>query len=99
MINTHLLELLLSRTYFHSLVFEPLKFDYIYIIEPVSVKTGLNDIEMKIQITALRASINFSECFLKIERITISVNDVINVMQLCFDVSYITFVSKYFGAC
>ena len=26
---------------------------YIYTYEPVSVKTGLNDIEMKIQITAL----------------------------------------------
>ena len=34
--------------------------------EPVSVKTGLNDIEMKNQITALRESINLSECFLKI---------------------------------
>ena len=34
--------------------------------EPISVKTGLNDIEKKIQITALRESITFSECFLKI---------------------------------
>ena len=41
-------------------------FYFIYIYEPVSVKTGLNDIEMKIHITALRESINFSECFLKI---------------------------------
>ena len=32
---------------------------YIYIYEPVSLKTGLNDIEMKIQITALRESNNF----------------------------------------
>ena len=39
---------------------------HIYIYEPVSVKTGLNDIKMKIQKTALRESINFSECFLKI---------------------------------
>ena len=39
---------------------------YIYIYEPVSVKTGLNDMEMKIQKTALRESINLSECFLKI---------------------------------
>ena len=30
------------------------------------MKTGLNDTEMKIQITALQESINFSECFLKI---------------------------------
>ena len=30
------------------------------------MKTGLNGIEMKIQITAVRKSINFSECFLKI---------------------------------
>ena len=41
--------------------------------EPVSVKTGLNDIEMKIQIY-----------------------DVINAMQVCFDVNDITFVSTYF---
>ena len=34
--------------------------------EPVSVKTGLNNIEMKINKTALRESISFSECFLKI---------------------------------
>ena len=37
---------------------------YLNLNEPVSVKTGLNDIEMKIQITALRESISFSECFL-----------------------------------
>ena len=35
-----------------------------YIYMPVSVKTGLNEIEMKIQKTALRESIVFSECFL-----------------------------------
>ena len=39
---------------------------HIYKIEPVSVKTGLNDIEMKIQKTILRERINFFECFLKI---------------------------------
>ena len=37
-----------------------------HIFEPVSVKTGLNDIKMKIQVTTLRESINLSECFLKI---------------------------------
>ena len=37
-----------------------------YIYMPVSVKTGLNDIEMKIQKTALQGNINFSECFQKI---------------------------------
>ena len=43
------------------------KVGHIYnVCEPVSVKTGLNDIEMKIKITALPESINFSECFLKI---------------------------------
>ena len=78
------------------------------------MKTGLNDIEMKIQITALQESINFSECFLKILEdyhylllwyglrnhagSAVSVNDVINIMQACFDVSVITFVSTYFGA-
>ena len=41
-------------------------FHFKYIYEPVSVKTGLNDTEMKIMITELRESINFSECFLKI---------------------------------
>ena len=30
------------------------------------MKTGLNDIEMKIQITAFRESTIFSECFLKL---------------------------------
>ena len=76
------------------------------------MKTRLNDIEMKIQIIALRDSINFSECFLKIcedyhyllpryglwnrAGSAVSVNDVINVMQVCFDVSIITFVSTYF---
>ena len=39
---------------------------YIYIYEPISVKTGLNDTEMKIQITAFQKSISFSECFPKI---------------------------------
>ena len=38
---------------------------HLEIYEPVSVKTRLNDIEMKIQITALRESIDFSECLLK----------------------------------
>ena len=42
------------------------KWNFRNIFEPVFVKTGLNDTEMKIQITALRESINFSECFLKI---------------------------------
>ena len=62
------------------------------------MKTGLNDIEMKIQTTALRESINFSEYFLKIGEdyhylllryglwnhvgSAVSVNDVINVMQV-----------------
>ena len=32
----------------------------------VVLTIGLNDIEMKIQITPLRESINFSECFLKV---------------------------------
>ena len=80
--------------------------------EPVSVKTGLNDIEMKIQITALPESINFSEYLLEIwedyhylllryglwnhSSSAVSVNDVINVMQVRFDVSIITFVSAYF---
>ena len=39
---------------------------YKNIYELVSVKTGLNDIEMKIQITAQPERIYFSECFLKI---------------------------------
>ena len=32
----------------------------------VVLTIGLNDIEMKIQTTPLRESINFSECFLKV---------------------------------
>ena len=83
--------------------------------EPVSEKTGLNDIEMKIQITALRESINFSECFLKIREdymyyhyllpryrllnhagSAFSVYDVINVVQVCFDVNVVPFVYMYF---
>ena len=79
------------------------------------MKTGLNDIEMKIQIIALRESINFSEYFLKISEdyhylllryglwnhagSAVSINDIIYVMQVCFDVNVITFVSSYFGAC
>ena len=63
------------------------------------MKSGLNDIEMKIQITALRESVNFSECFLKIREdyhylllkyglwnhasSAVSVYDVINVVQVC----------------
>ena len=66
---------------------------------------------MKIQITTLRESINFSECFLKIWEdfhylllryglwnhagSAVSVCDVINIMQVCFDVNIITFVSTY----
>ena len=81
-------------------------------IYAVSVKTGLYDIKMKIQITPLRESINFSECFLKIWEdyhslllryglrnhvgSAVSVFDVTNVMQVCFHVNVITFVSTYF---
>ena len=36
------------------------------IFEPVSVKTGLNDMEMKIKITALRERIILFDRFLKI---------------------------------
>ena len=38
----------------------------IYIYEAVSVKTGLNDMKMKIKIIASLQSISFSKCFLKI---------------------------------
>ena len=41
------------------------------IIGPVSVKTGVIDMEMKIQMTALRESIHFLNVSLKFERITI----------------------------
>ena len=77
-----------------------------------TVKTGLNDIEMKIQITALRESINFSECFLKIREdyyyfilryglwnhasSAVSLYDVINVVQESFYVNVMTFVFTYF---
>ena len=63
------------------------------------MKTGLNDIEMKFQITAFRESINFSDCFLKFWKdyhylflryglrnhagSAVSVNDVINISQVC----------------
>ena len=75
------------------------------------MKTGLNDIELKIQITAtaLWESINISECFLKFWQdchyfllryrlwnhagSAVFVNDVIHIMQVCFDVNVITFVS------
>ena len=78
------------------------------------MKTGLNDKEMKIQITTIRESINFSECFMKIQEdyhylllryglwkhasSAVSVYNVINIMQVCFDVNVITgtFVSTYF---
>ena len=70
------------------------------------------DIEMKIQITTLQESINFSEYFLIIQEDYLylllryglwnhaggadSVYDVINVVQVCFDVNVIKFVSTYF---
>ena len=38
---------------------------YIY-IEPVSVKTGLNDIDIKLEVTTSLESISFSIRFLKI---------------------------------
>ena len=41
------------------------------IYEPVSVKTGLNNMKMKIYITASLETISFSKHFLKFERITI----------------------------
>ena len=37
-----------------------------FIYEPVSVKTGLNDMKMKVKITASLKSISFSQSFLKI---------------------------------
>ena len=67
------------------------------------MKTRLNDRELKIQITALRESINFSEYFLQIledyHNLLLryglqnhagsadSVCNVINVMRVCFDVN------------
>ena len=39
---------------------------YISIYEPVSVKTGLNDMKIKIKRTASLGSVSFSELFLKI---------------------------------
>ena len=77
---------------------------HIYKIEPVSVKTGLNDIEMKIQKTILRERINFFECFQDYHYLllryglwnhagsAVSVYGIINVMHVCFDVNAITFV-------
>ena len=67
------------------------------------MKTGLNDIEMKIQITALLESIRkYYHYFLLRYGLwnhasnAVSVYDVINVVQECFDINVITFVSRYF---
>ena len=70
------------------------------------MKTGLNRIEMRIQITALRESIIFFLMFPENSRglpdysllryVFFSVYDVIHVVQVCFDVNVIMFVSTYF---
>ena len=52
----------------------------------VSVKTGLNDIDYRLLRYGLWNHVGSPIC----------VYDVINVMQVCFDVNIITFVSTYF---
>ena len=76
------------------------------------MKTGLNDIDIKIEVTTSLKSNGFSICFLKILEhfhfllrsyglknhtgSNLFLHDVINVMQVCFDVIVITFASTSF---
>ena len=75
--------------------------------------TGLNDIEIKIEITTSLESIGLSIRFLKIYEhfnyllrsyglwnhtgSDVSLHDVINVVQVCFDVNVITFASTFWS--
>ena len=76
------------------------------------MKTGLNDIDMKNKVTAPLESIGFSIYFLKIladfhyllrsyglknqTGSEVYLHDIINVVQVCFDVKVITFVFTSF---
>ena len=67
------------------------------------MKTWLNDKEMKIQISEIFLNIREDYHYLLLRygiwnhaSSAVSVYDVINVVQVCFDVNVITFVFTYF---
>ena len=63
--GSNLTELLKNTKLFVTLNYTSYIYIYIYIYEPGSVKTGLNDIDMKTEITTSLESIGFSIRFLK----------------------------------